>query len=136
MTWGELKKHILDLGFDTDIPDGLITSCNRAIDIIMKTIVERYEKYFEKELSTDSYTWEIPTIIPITEETVDEFQLQVPDKLVDLVPLLAAHWAWLDDDVQKATIYWNEYDDLKNQLIQDMERARNYTIYDGFSMGW
>ena len=138
MTWLELQKNVLDLGFDDAPPDPdvMITCCNRAVNLIQKTIVERYEDYFKKKLSDDSYTWELPTITPFKETTKDNYTIQIPDKLIDLVPLLAAHYAWLDDDVQKATIYWNEYDDLKKQLMEDMDRARNYEIYDGFALGW
>ena len=138
MKWGELKKNVLDLGFDDSPPDPdvMITACNRAINLIMKTVVERYEDYFVKTLSDDSYTWELPYISQIKEDTLDKFTIQIPDKVIDLVPLLAAHYAWLDDDVQKATIYWNEYDDLKNQLIADMDRPRKHEIYTDFTLGW
>lgn len=137
MTWAELKKNILDLGFDDTNPDGLITSCNRAINIIFKTIEEKYEKYFVMKLSTyDSdgnitTEWTLPTIVPITTDTKDTFEIQIVDKLIDLVPLLAAHYAWLDDDVQKASQYWNEYDDLKNQLIDDITRVHKATFNGG-----
>ena len=58
----------------------------------------------------------------------------MPVKVLDLIPLLAAHYAWLDDDIQKATMYYNEYDDIKNLLVLDMERPQNITFYGG--LGW
>ena len=129
MTWLELKNNIRDLGFDDEYPETIITSANRAINIIHKTIVERYEEYFKDILSEEE--WELPEITPIKETTKDTFVIEIPDKLIDLVPLLAAHYAWLDDDIQKATQYWNEYDDLKNQLIEDMDKPRHYEFYGG-----
>lgn len=127
MTWLELKQNIKELGFDDEYPETMITSANRAINIVHKTLVERYETYF-KETVDD---WELPEIVPITSDTPDTFVIEIPDKLIDLVPLMAAHYAWLDDDIQKATQYWNEYDDLKNQLIIDIETPKNLTFYGG-----
>lgn len=200
MTYGELKLNVADLGFDnlselmSTVEQGqsiAITSMNRAINIVHKTVTERFEKYFEEKLSvgeeevaatsqpvtipthyqneptivsvkldgvstsdyafngevvtvadsfetitvTVDYKWKLPKIEELTEDTPDDFKIQVPDKLIDLVPLLSAHYAWLDDDVQKATIYWNEYDDLKNQLMEDMNRLQNVKFHD-FGYGW
>lgn len=131
MTWYELQENIKDLGFDDESPDQMITSANRAINLVKKTIVERYVEYFR--MIYEDPDWEPISPTPITDETADDFIIQIPDKLIDLVPLLAAHFAWLDDDIQKATMYWNEYDDLKNQLLADMERPQNCTFWGGIS---
>lgn len=131
MTWYELQENIRDLGFDDEYPDQMITSANRAINLVKKTIVERYVEYFR--MIYEDPDWEPISPTPITDETADDFVIQIPDKLIDLVPLLAAHFAWLDDDIQKATMYWNEYDDLKNQLLADMERPQNCTFWGGIS---
>ena len=129
MTWLELQENIRDLGFDDEYPEQIITASNRAINLVHKTVVERYVEYFRMRYEDDEWTTTLPT--QITEETDDEFKIQIPDKLIDLVPLLAAHYAWLDDDIQKATMYWNEYDDLLQRLIADMERPQNCTFYGG-----
>lgn len=136
MTWGELKKNILDLGFDTEYPDGMITASNRAIGLIYHTFLEGYENYFKKELSTNSYQWEKPTLTKITETTKDNFNIPIPDKLIELVPLLAAHYAWMDDDIQKATMYWNEYDSIRNTIETQIQRSQKCTFYPNFSLGW
>lgn len=145
MTLKELKLNMADLGFDTvdelmSTTDGeqqsiMLTSANRAIEIVYHTIVERYEKYFEEELSTDDKKWELKEPTPLTLETSDDFEIEIPEKLMCLVPILASHYAWLDDDIQKATTYWNEYDDLKNQLIEDMDRPRKFQFHN-FGYGW
>ena len=74
----------------------------------------------------------IRRITKITDETEDEDNIYIPDIIVPLYTLLAAHYAWLDDDITKATIYWNEYDDLKNRLIGNVSRPRNAVIIGGF----
>lgn len=127
MTWAELKKNILDLGFDDELPTGLITSCNRAINVIRKTIEIPYREFIFNDLSIT----ELPTITPITKDTADSFEIQTIDRLIDLVPLLSAHYAWLDDDVQKATTYFNEYDDLKNQIMSDFQKPNKVVFGEG-----
>lgn len=54
----------------------------------------------------------------VDKQTPDEEAIDLDDEAAALVPLLAAHYLWLDDDERKAILYWNEFDDLKNQLAQ------------------
>jgi len=136
MTWLELKEQIRDLGFEEDSTMNdynsiVINASNRAVNFILKTIVEKYQGYFQLKLSTDTKTWKVPSISKITSSTDDAAQINLPDKVIDLVPLLAAHYVWLDDDIQKSTQYWNEYDDLKNQLIEDMQRPVKCVFGEG-----
>ncbi len=132
MTWLDLKENIRALGFDDEMPDELITSANRAINVIFKTIVESHVDYFR--MIYDDEEWEPVLPEEITDETADETVIDMPEKIIDLIPLLAAHYAWLDDDIQKATMYYNEYDDIRNLLVADMERPREYSFYGG--LGW
>lgn len=132
MTWLDLKENIRALGFDDEMPDELITSANRAINVIFKTIVESHVDYFRTIY--DDEEWEPVLPEEITDETADETVIDMPEKIIDLIPLLAAHYAWLDDDIQKATMYYNEYDDIRNLLVADMERPREYSFYGG--LGW
>lgn len=132
MTWLDLKENIRALGFDDEMPDELITSANRAINVIFKTIVESHVDYFR--MIYDDEEWEPVLPEEITEETAEETVIDMPEKIIDLIPLLAAHYAWLDDDIQKATMYYNEYDDIRNLLVADMERPREYSFYGG--LGW
>ena len=132
MTWLDLKENIRALGFDDEMPDELITSANRAINVIFKTIVESHVDYFR--MIYDDEEWEPVLPKEITDETADETVIDMPEKIIDLIPLLAAHYAWLDDDIQKATMYYNEYDDIRNLLVADMERPREYSFYGG--LGW
>ena len=132
MTWLDLKENIRALGFDDEMPDELITSANRAINVIFKTVVESHVEYFRTIYEDEEWIPVLPN--EITDETPDEYIIDMPVKVLDLIPLLAAHYAWLDDDIQKATMYYNEYDDIKNLLVLDMERPQNITFYGG--LGW
>ena len=135
MTWKELKDHVYNLGFDEDAPaldsteieDILIVSANRAINLIHKTIVERYEQWFKAKLEN----WELESPVPITKTTGESFEIGLPDKVIDLVPLLMAHYVWLDDDIQKATMYYNEYEQFREQLELDMNRNTKLDFYGG-----
>lgn len=53
----------------------------------------------------------------ITEATKDDAIIETAPEMEPLLHLLAAHYVWLDDDQTKATIYYNEYDDLKNVIL-------------------
>jgi len=57
--------------------------------------------------------------IEITADTPDDFTIELDHDVLPFVPLLASHYVWLDDEPNKAGIYWNEYDILKNQLLQN-----------------
>ena len=61
---------------------------------------------------------------PYTADTEDDVILPLPLKAHHLVPLLCAYYVWLDDDIQKATMYYNQYESLANALIMRQERPR------------
>lgn len=64
----------------------------------------------------------------ITPDTPDDFDIQIDYEIEHLVPLLAGHYAWLDDDIQKATMYYNEYEQTYNQVavrLQEREQKQS-----------
>jgi hypothetical protein len=135
ITYKELKDRLTDLGFEDDdvISDDnyrriYIDSFNLAGETIYGDVMLTIEGYLLKSEESD----ELRKITKITDETEDDDNVYVPDILVPLYTLLAAHYAWLDDDITKATIYWNEYDDLKNSLMMNVNRPRNAEIIGGF----
>jgi hypothetical protein len=140
MTWKELKDNVMNLGFDedapsldsTDIEDIMIVSANRAINLIQKMLVERYETYFKEKLKDEG--WELEELTPITSTTKDTFEIEIPEKVIDLVPLLTAHYVWLDDDIAKATMYYNEYDQFRERIEEDISRNVNVEFHGG--LGW
>ena len=145
ITYKEIKARLTDLGFEEDDVTQdeyeriFINSLNRAGEIVYGTVMLAIEDYVRKQYGIgrkDEFGKEIPlpTITKITTKTADADEIEILDILVPLYTLLAAHYAWLDDDITKATIYWNEFDDLKNQIIANVSRPRNAVIIGG--IGW
>lgn len=139
MTWGEIKKQIRDLGFEDDsameeYASIVRNATNHAIHVINTTVVMPLKAYFKAELSTDEKEWTLPVITDITEDTEDDFEIQLPIIVQPLIKLLASHYVWLDDDLTKATYYYNEYDDLMNQIKQACYSTRRITIGQGLRL--
>ena len=145
MTWAELKAELVDLGFEEDSVTNdneygriIRGAVNRALDIIYYTIEDRIIDYYKVEQSfgyeDDDGSWIIPKPKHVSTSTLDDQKINVADNLRPLVALLAAHYVWLDDDVTKATMYWNEYDQLKNEILGNALRPRKATIVGG--IGW
>lgn len=53
----------------------------------------------------------------ITEDTADGADIGIHHEAEHLVPLLASYHAWLDDDIQKATMYYNQFEQERNQIV-------------------
>lgn len=51
-----------------------------------------------------------------TISTQDNADIEIHPEAEHLVPLLASYHAWLDDDMQKAVLYYNEYEQERNNL--------------------
>lgn len=145
ITYLEIKQRMTDLGFEEDdVTEDeyariFINSLNRSGEIIYGTVMFAIEDYIRKingigYEDDDGEEIPLPAITKITEDTEDTDEIDVPDVLVPLYTLLAAHYAWLDDDITKATIYWNEFDDLKNQIIAYINRPKRAKIIGG--IGW
>ena len=142
MTWAELKAELVDLGFEEDSVTSeseygrlIRNAVNRALDIIYNTVEIRIADYYKVEQSFgyegDDGTWIVPKPRHVAADTEDDQKINVADNIRPLVALLAAHYVWLDDDVTKATMYWNEYDQLKNEILGEALRPRKATITGG-----
>ena len=143
ITYKELKDRLTDLGFEeddvaeSDYPRIYVNSFNRAGEIIYSTIMLATEGYMRRVLDLeyvdeDGEEIALPKITKVTINTPDTARISIADELVPMYTLLAAHYAWLDDDLTKATIYWNEFDDLKNQFITNARAPRRAVIVGGF----
>lgn len=144
MTWGELKQKIRDLGFEedstmTEYQAIVINAANRAINMIINELIAPNKEYFGNlyavyKTTTDEVTgevtktkikWKQPEVDPITTETPDTEEIDLPDRVLYIVPILASHYVWLDDDQTKAMIYWNEFDDFRTRLLNEA-REKNF----------
>lgn len=67
---------------------------------------------------------------PITEETPNDTELELPLKAHVLVPLLAAYYVWLEDEKSKAVDYYNQYEKLSQHILSESRKPR-MTILSG-----
>lgn len=138
ITYKEIKEALVDLGFEID--DEVeseyhrlrLNAINRSLNVLWSTVILPNISYFEGTDDMDADDG-----ITYFEETEnspveDDDTTNLPRILLPLLQLQSAHWLWLDDDLTKATIYWNEYDDLKNQIIATIRTARKAEIIGGF----
>ena len=140
MTWAELKAELVDLGFEEDEITSeygriMRNSVNRALNFIYNTVELRIADYYRVEESfgyeDDDGSWVIPKPKKVAADTAEDARINIADNLSELVPLLAAHYVWLDDDITKATMYWNEYDQMKNEILAECMRPRKAVIEGG-----
>ena len=54
----------------------------------------------------------------ITKNTADDYELPVAYECEAMLPLLTAYYVWLDDDMEIATRWYNEYDSLKQAYLE------------------
>ena len=138
ITYKEVKEALVDLGFEID--DEVeseyhrvrLNAINRSLNVLWSTVILPYISYFEESDDMDEDEG-IIYFVDTTDDPVDDTDTtNLPQMLLPLLQLQAAHWLWLDDDLTKATIYWNEYDDLKNQIISTITKPRKAKIIGGF----
>lgn len=144
MNWGELKEKIRDLGFEEDSTMSeystiVVNAANRAIDMIIHELIVPNKEYFGNlyavtktsidattgDVTTTKVKWQQPDVDPITTSTPDTEEIDLPERVSFIVPILAAHYVWLDDDQTKAMIYWNQFDDFRTRLLQEA-REKNF----------
>ena len=134
VTYKEIKEALVDLGFEID--DEVeseyhrvrINAINRSLNVLWSTVVLPFIDYFEETDDID----EDEGLTYFDDAPSDTDETNLPRILLPLLQLQAGHWLWLDDDLTKATIYWNEYDDLKNQILMTIRTPRKAKIIGGF----
>lgn len=134
MTIKELKSNIKTLGFEEDSTMDLyseivLNAINRSIDWVYRTVIEPYKNYFEDVVEVDVYE---PSLI--TSDTSETEEIDLPEMVCGIVPLMAAYFIWLDDDERKATMYWNNADDLKTQLLSVIIKPRKCKFVGGLEI--
>ena len=134
ITYKEIKDALTDLGFEideeveTEYKRVRLNAINRSINVLWSTVCLPYISYFEETDDLD----EDDGLTYFDEDSEDDDVTNLPNMLLPLLQLQAGHWLWLDDDLTKATIYWNEYDDLKNQILATIQKPRKAKIIGGF----
>lgn len=69
-----------------------------------------------------TFTFFYTKILPdITRSTADDYVIPIDHEVEQLLPLLAAYYIWLDDDERKAVMYYNQFDSMKNEILQRMK---------------
>ena len=139
MTYGEAKEIIRDYGFEdnsamSEYQTIIKNSLNTAIQNIYDDMVIQLKGYYKKTLSTDEKEWEPVRPELINDLTEDDFVIELPDNLIVLVTLLAAHFVWLDDDIQKSINYYNDYEDMRQKILNSCFSDVKATITGG--IGW
>ena len=139
MTYGEAKEIIRDYGFEdnsamSEYQTIIKNSLNTAIQNIYDDMVIQLKGYYKKTLSTDEKEWEPVRPELINDLTEDDFVIELPDNLLVLVPLLAAHFVWLDDDIQKSINYYNDYEDMRQKILNSCFSDVKATVTGG--IGW
>ena len=61
---------------------------------------------------------------PYTVNIDDSTEIPLPLRAHHLVPLLCAYYVWLDDDLQKAVMYYNQYETLAATLLANENKPR------------
>lgn len=46
----------------------------------------------------------------------DDYVCELPYEYANIIAYLIAHRVWMDDDMSKSVLYWNTFEELKNQL--------------------
>lgn len=134
ITYKEIKEALVDLGFEID--DEVeseyhrvrLNAINRSLNVLWSTVILPNISYFEDTDDMD----EDEGVTYFGDEPAEDDTVNLPRILLPLLQLQAGHWLWLDDDLTKATIYWNEYDDLKNQILATIMKPRKAKIIGGF----
>lgn len=67
---------------------------------------------------------------PITQDTPDDTELELPLKAHILVPLLASYYVWMEDEKTKAVDYYNQYEKLSQYVLSESLKPR-MTILSG-----
>ena len=127
MTFGDQKDKLRDMGFEEDASmdeykELVINAINRSIEIIKNTVVSRLEG-----VNPEAFALDI--------DSDDETEIDLPAKVTMLLPLLSAYYIWLDDDERKAVMYYNQYDDLCNQIFSERMNGTKMTITGGYRFG-
>lgn len=100
-----------------DSVDRIVENTDTGIETFLNFDIEQYKiLVLDPELEKNLTVFYKERIVPVTNDTVPSYEIQVVYPCEPLVALLAAHYVWLDDDERKAVMYWNEFDQLRQEI--------------------
>ena len=139
MTYGEVKEKIRDYGFEEDstmqeYQTIVKNAVNAAQQLLYDDVVLSLKDYYRRKKGIPDISWEPERPEYITNSTEDNFRINLPDNVLELVPLLASYFIWLDDDNVKSTYYWNTFDENRQRVVASCMRDAKAKITGG--LGW
>ena len=100
-----------------DSVDRIVRNTDSGIETFLDYDIEQYKiLVLDPSLRDNLTVFYKERIVPVTNQTVPSYEIQVVYPCEPLVALLAAHYVWLDDDERKAVMYWNEFDQLRQEI--------------------
>lgn len=139
MTYGEVKEKIRDYGFEEDstmqeYQTIVKNAVNAAQQLLYDDVVLSLKDYYRRKKGIPDISWEPERPEYITNSTEDNFRINLPDNVLELVPLLASYFIWLDDDNVKSTYYWNTFDENRQRVVASCLQDAKAKITGG--LGW
>ena len=139
MTYGEVKEKIRDYGFEEDstmqeYQTIVKNAVNAAQQLLYDDVVLSLKDYYRRKKGIPDISWEPERPEYITNSTDDNFRINLPDNVLELVPLLASYFIWLDDDNVKSTYYWNTFDENRQRVVASCLQDAKAKITGG--LGW
>ena len=139
MTYGEVKEKIRDYGFEEDstmqeYQTIVKNAVNAAQQLLYDDVVLSLKDYYRRKKGIPDISWEPERPEYITDSTEDNFRINLPDNVLELVPLLASYFIWLDDDNVKSTYYWNTFDENRQRVVASCLQDAKAKITGG--LGW
>lgn len=118
------------LGFNGEAPILKNTDCGKTAVMDFNIINDRYLYLNKQDTGEFVITYKVyPT--QITETTSDDFEIDLAPEVANLIPLIMAWRIFIDDDITRATMYFNEYDSAKNELLARRGFASGVVIQGG-----
>ena len=139
MTYGEVKEKIRDYGFEEDstmqeYQTIVKNAVNAAQQLLYDDVVLSLKDYYRRKKGIPDISWEPERPEYITNSTDDNFRINLPGNVLELVPLLASYFIWLDDDNVKSTYYWNTFDENRQRVVASCLQDAKAKITGG--LGW
>lgn len=132
MTWGEVKVISLQKMFATDEPIAVkdisklknTDECKwylSAMPAVANEAIQRIKPYIMNLYKITNEEYEKTTIEKITDNTEDNYEIEMPEDACVLIPLYIASQLYKDDDISLATQYRNEFETGLQDLIFNIE---------------